>query len=387
MLVVVATCVAAWLTVELLPVALVVVVGLMIAGTVAPGVAALEARRLSRTTAVLLVFFAMLVVAALLGALTVPRLVAQLTELVERLPQTQAWLADRLQQYRWSVPLAQSVRGTRAPEVIANGARAAISHSPQIALVVGGAVTAAFLALYVLIDRDRLRGGLFALVPRRHHVRLSRILMGLETIVGGYVRGQLITSALITVFTFAVLAIAGVDNAIAYAVFAGLTDVLPYVGGLLATGPAVIAALGRGPTAAIVVLAVLVVYQEFESRFIIPRVYGRVLRLPSTIVIVALLAGGKLMGILGALLALPIAAGIRMVVEELRFELPGEPPEDPAQRARDERGEREYQARARGVPALEAAEIATEIAERTEDEVIPRPSGPNETPPRLTEPR
>src|SRR5439155_16918305 len=103
-------------------------------------------------------------------------------------------------------------------------------------------------------------------------------------------------------------------------------------------------------------------------RFIVPRVYGRALRLPSTIVIVSLLAGGKLMGILGALLALPIAAGIRMVVEELRFELPGEPPEDPSQRARDEEGEREYQARTPGVRAVEAAEIATEIAERKEEE-------------------
>jgi predicted PurR-regulated permease PerM len=235
--------------------------------------------------------------------------------------------------------------------------------------VVGGALTAAFLALYVLIDRDRLRGALFALVSRRHHVHLSRILRGLETIVGGYMRGQVITSALITAFTFCVLTIAGVDDAIAYAVFAGLTDVLPYVGGLLATGPAVIATLGRGPTAAIVVLVVLVFYQEFESRFIVPRVYGRVLRLPSSVVIVSLLAGGKLMGILGALLALPIAAGIRMVVEELRFELPGEPPENPEQRARDEQGEKEYHARARGVPAAEAAEIASEIAERADDDL------------------
>ena len=76
------------------------------------------------------------------------------------------------------------------------------------------------------------------------------------------------------------------------------------------------------------------------------------------------------MGILGALLALPITAGIRMVAEELRFELPGEPG-DPAVRARDEEGEKEYQARARGVPAAEAAEIANEIAERTEDEHLP----------------
>jgi predicted PurR-regulated permease PerM len=375
MLVVVATCAAVWLAIELFPVVIVVVVALMIAGAVSPMVAWLDARRVHRTTAVLFVFAAMLVVVALVGILTLPRLFAQVTGIVDRLPQMQTWLADHLQRSRWSAPLAQSVRGTRIPEVIAQGARAAISYSPQIVEVVGGAVTAAFLALYVLIDRDRLRGGLFALVARRHHVRLSRILLGLETIVGGYVRGQVITSVLIMVFTFAVLTAAGVDNAIAYAVFAGLTDVLPYIGGLLATGPAVLATLEKGATATLVVLALLVAYQEFESRIIVPRVYGRVLRLPSSIVIVALLAGGKLMGILGALLALPLAAGIRMVAEELRFEMPGEPPEDPALKARDEQGEREYQARARGVPAAEAAEIATEIAERTEEDHLPSEPG------------
>ena len=56
--------------------------------------------------------------------------------------------------------------------------------------VVAYAVSAIFLALYIMIDRDRLRGGLFAVVPRTHHMRLSRVLVNLETIVGGYIRGQ-----------------------------------------------------------------------------------------------------------------------------------------------------------------------------------------------------
>jgi predicted PurR-regulated permease PerM len=211
-------------------------------------------------------------------------------------------------------------------------------------------------------------------------VRLSRILIGLETIVGGYVRGQVVTSVLITIFTLTVLLILGVPNAMPFAVFAGLTDVVPYIGGLLATGPASIAAFPRGTTVVVVVFTLLVAYQEFESRVIIPRVYGRVLRLPSTAVIIALLAGGRLMGILGALLALPIAAAIRLIIEELRFDLPGEPTADPALRARDERGEREYQARAEGVPAGRAAEIATEIAERSSDAPRPSEHSPSEHP-------
>ena len=369
---------AAWLLIELFPIVLVVVIGLMVAGSVSPLVAWLEQKKVRRGIAVGIVFGGMVAIAALVAMLTVPRLVSQFTGVVERLPKTQAWLADNLQRSRWSAPFAESVRRTRAPELLADAVRSAISHSPQIIEVVGGLVSAAFFALYLLIDRDRMRGGLFALVPRHYHVRLSRVLLGLETIVGGYVRGQVITSVLMSVFTFATLAAAGVPDAIVLSVFAGLTDVLPYVGGLLAAGPAVVAAFAKGPTTAIVVLCVLLAYQEFESRFIVPRVYGRVLRLPSAVVIIALLAGGQLLGILGALLALPIAAGLRLIVEELRFELPGEPLEDPASRARDEKGEREYEARAEGVPAEEAAAIATEIAQQSIEKDPPESRGDEE---------
>jgi predicted PurR-regulated permease PerM len=173
------------------------------------------------------------------------------------------------------------------------------------------------------------------------------------------------------IFTFVLLKACGVENALALAVFAGLADVLPYVGPLLSVGPAFLAALSRGPVVALVVLALMLAYEEFESRVLIPRIYGRALRLPSSVVLFALLAGGTLMGILGALLALPVAAAAMMLVEELRVELPGEQVQvaDTDVRAADERGEKEYERRTEGVGAVQAAAIAVEITQdRREDE-------------------
>ena len=100
--------------------------------------------------------------------------------------------------------------------------------------------------MYVMIDRDRLRGGLFAVIPRTQHIRLSRVLLNLESIVGGYIRGQVLTSVFMGVFVFGLLTACRVPNAIALAVFAGLADVLPYVGVFLSVGPAVVAALPSG---------------------------------------------------------------------------------------------------------------------------------------------
>ena len=170
------------------------------------------------------------------------------------------------------------------------------------------------------------------------------------------------------IFTFVVLTIAGVPNALALALFAGVADVLPYIGAFLACGPAFVAALSKGTTVAIIVLGVLAVYQEIESRLIVPRVYGRVLRLPAASVMIALLVGGKLLGVLGALLALPIAAGIRMVIAELRVDLPGEDVDDSEVRAKDAEAEAEFEARTAGMPAQEAATIATEIAAAREND-------------------
>ena len=102
-------------------------------------------------------------------------------------------------------------------------------------------------------------------------------------------------------------------------------------------------------------------YQEFESRILVPRVYGRVLRLSPALVLLALLIGGTLLGVLGALLALPIAAGMQMLVRQLRVDLPGQPDLE-EERERDERAEDLYEKLTAGTPAAAAQIIAGELA-------------------------
>ena len=94
----------------------------------------------------------------------------------------------------------------------------------------------------------------------------------------------------------------------------------------------------------------------------LPRVYGRVLRLPAWLITLALLAGGELMGIVGALLALPVTAGARMILEEMRFELPGARTINPGIKQRDEQVEDLYSELAAGAGAGTSAGIALEIA-------------------------
>jgi predicted PurR-regulated permease PerM len=353
---------AVWLFLHLWQILLVIVVALMIVGMLNPFVDKLEKRGMKRGYAIGVVFGALFVLVGGFFALTVPKLATQVSDLVDDFPKMQEKLAHELESTRLGAPLAGSVRALHPGDLGKKAREYGLTYGPMVVEAAAYTATAFFLALYVMLDRDRTRGALFALVPRNYHVRLSRVLINLETIVGGYMRGQAITSVLMAVFTFGVLTIAGVPNALALALFAGVADVLPYIGALLACGPAFLAALSKGTTVALVVLAILALYQELESRVIVPRVYGKVLRLPPASVMIALLVGGKLLGILGALLALPIAAGITMIIAELRVELPGEEIDDAELRKKDEESEREFAMRAAGHPAVEAAAIATEIA-------------------------
>jgi predicted PurR-regulated permease PerM len=377
-LIAVVTMAAVWLFLQLWQILLVVVVALMFVGMLNPFVDKLEKRGLGRGSAVAIVFGALFLLVAGFCALTIPNLVTQVADIVDNLPESQDRVAGALDGTRLGTPLAAFIRSLHPTDLGTKAQEYGITYAPRVVEIAAYTATSFFLALYLILDRDRMRGALFALVPRSYHVRMSRVLMNLETIVGGYMRGQAITSLLMAVFTFVVLTVAGVHNALALALFAGVADVLPYIGALLACGPAALAALAKGPSVALVVLVVLALYQEFESRIIVPRVYGKVLRLPPASVMIALLVGGKLLGILGALLALPIAAGIRMIIAELRVELPGEELDDPELRAKDAEAEREFAERAAGHPATEAAAIATEIAEDRRDEDASKLEDPRE---------
>ncbi|OYY46386.1 MAG: hypothetical protein B7Y56_03830 [Gallionellales bacterium 35-53-114] len=354
-----------WLFIRLIPVVLVLVVALMIVGTLAPAVAWLEKRKVSRGAGIAIVFSVLSILTVLVFVLTIPEFVNQVKSLIEMEPVLRERLAKWLDDSPLTSSLAVALRHVEYDEIFRSSAASVLTFSTSLVKGIAYFFGAIFLALYMMLDRDRLRGALFAVVSRSQHIRLSRILVNLETIVGGYIRGQAITSAMMAVFIFVLLTACGIPNALVIAVFGGLADVLPYIGIFLTMGPAVVAAIPFGMVIVLVVFVLMLIYEEFESRVLVPLVYGRALRLPSSVVMFSLIAGATLFGIIGALLALPLAAAILMLIDELRVELPGETeqPADTVIRKKDESGEREYTRRTEGMPAEEAAAIAFKMSD------------------------
>jgi putative heme transporter len=362
MLVVLAVMLGAWLVVQLGAVLLLCVFALVLVGTLNPLLGWFQRRGIHRMLGLALTLLALLVAVSLVLLLSVPALIQQLLTIIEDAPEHRENVAHWLEQQPLTEPLAHSLRELGADSLLTGAGERLFELSSNVILGIGYAATTVVLAIYLLADGQRALGVVYALVPRDYHLRLARIIVQLEIIVGGYVRGQLLTSAAIFIFAFALLTVCGVENALALAVFAGLTDVIPFVGGVLATAPAVLAAIPQGWTVTLVVAVAMLLYQEVESRILVPRIYGRVLRLSPASVIFALLVGGTLMGIIGALLALPFAAALQMVFRELRVEMPGEAAADPTRRAIDANAEHRYEVLSHGLPAQDASSIATEMA-------------------------
>jgi putative heme transporter len=351
-----------WLLGKLTAVLTVVIVALVMVGTFDPLVSWFERRGLRRGRALVLV----LVVAALaftsILLLMVPPLVAQVLGLIEAAPRVRADLLQALEGKHWAKPFVQAINAVPIDNLVSRAGEAALAYSANLLTTLGYAISTLFLAIYLLADPVRSKGLLYACTPRQYHVKLAKILLELKVIVGGYMRGQLITSLSIAGFVFVLLTLFGAENALAIALFAGLTDIIPFVGGYVASAPVIAAAAPMGMSSVLIVTFIMIVYQEFESRILVPRVYGKVLRLPPAVVLVALLVGGVLGGIVGALLSLPIAAGIQMVVRELRVDLPGEAPPTKDAIERDERATEIYQQMTEGIPAADAGLVADDLA-------------------------
>lgn len=351
-----------WIALQLETIFVVVTIALVMVGTLDPMVAWFERHAIRRGRALALIFVAIALLAAGVLLLTVPPLVSQLLHLIEDAPRGRDKIIEWLRQYKLARPFVQAIKAVPINDLVVRAGNTMVGYSANILTVVGYAISTTFLAIYLLADPVRSKGLIYAVVPRHHHIKVARILLGLKAIVGGYMRGQLITSVAIAVFTFGVLTAFRVDDALPLALFAGMTDIIPFVGGYVASLPVILAVTPSGLPAVVIVFVLMFAYQEFESRILVPRVYGKVLRLPPAVVLVSLLVGGTLMGIIGALLALPIAAGLQMVVRELRVELPGETPPDATTRARDERAEHMYEQLTEGATAADAGVIASELA-------------------------
>ena len=288
-----------------------------------PAVGVLERRGVGRGRAAAIVFVVAFAALGLLGFLVIPPLITATTDFVEALPD---YLRD-LDAERGPLAFLEERfhLGEQLVDVYERGGIAALLglESPGASTARAAADTALaliavpFLTFFMLLDGRRWVEGVLDVMPPSARPRWERAFDGINRTVGGYVTGNLLISLVAGIVAAVTLMAAGVPYALPLAVIVAILDLIPLVGATVALVVCGVAALSEGVVQAIVVIVVLLVYQQIENHVLLPVVYGRTVDLSPLAVLVALLVGAEIAGVLGALASIPVAGSISVVASEL----------------------------------------------------------------------
>jgi predicted PurR-regulated permease PerM len=283
-------------------------------------------RQPPRPVAILAVFVAFLALAFFLVLHVIPPIVEEAEELGSKAPgyvkDFEGWAEDN-EQFRelndkYDLTKALSDQASKIPAHLGDVASEAKHVTVEILEHVLAAITIFVLTFFLLMDGREQTQRLISRLPERHRPRWRRIAERIHGVVKGYVTVNLLSAVTAGLFTWAVLELLGVDLAVPLAVIVAFLDLIPLVGftigGLLV---AAVAAAHDFPTALIVWVVLFLVYQQLQDRVIQPLLFKNMVQVHPVVAIVAILIGGSVLGVLGAVLAIPVAASIGVVIDEV----------------------------------------------------------------------
>jgi predicted PurR-regulated permease PerM len=301
------------------PILILIGLALFIAAGLDPVVGWLVRRRVPRWAAVLVVIGCAAGVLAAFLAAAIPPLASEAAGLAHQIPHYLHDLQDRNSQlgrlnarYHLQQRLSRLVSGNGSSwvgGVLGAGERVLSTASSIVVVLV--------LSIYFLAGLPRIKLFAYQLVPHSRRPRV--ILIGDEILakVGGYVLGNFITSVIAGLGTYFWLLAFGIPYPILLAMFVALLDLIPVIGSTVGGAVVTLVALTVSLPVALATLAFYVGYRLAEDYFIVPRVIGRTVQVPAIVSLVAVLIGGVLLGIIGALVAIPVAAAVRLLLHEI----------------------------------------------------------------------
>jgi len=298
-----------------------VAISLFLALALIPVIDALATKtRAPRALIILMVYVVLIASVAVVGYVVIPSLVKEVEQLSQHAPSYAADLRHnatfRRYDNRYHITAKLVRDAQRLPQLLGHLVGPLKDVTVQAASFIGQLITVLALGFLLLLHgREYVNLGLSLTGDREQRYR--RVLIDINKAVADYVRGNIVISVLATIATWIVLSILGVPYALSLGCLVGFFDLIPLVGatiGAIVVGVATVAV--DFPTATIVWVAFIIVWQRFEDYVIQPLVYGRTLRVNPIVTIVSVLAGAALLGILGALLAIPTAAAIQIVLRE-----------------------------------------------------------------------
>lgn len=303
-----------------------IIIALFLATGLNPAVEAIRRRGQSRTTAVVIIFACVLLFVGLFAWLVIPPVVSQGSQLIHRAPALLSELkhnstfARLNEQFGVIDTLQKKLTAMTADGTLFISAFGGVVGVGKTVLSGGfSALTILVLTLYFLISLPNILKLGLRLAPASRRDRLSRLTNGIVDRIGTYIGSQISIAAISGTFIFILSASLGLPSPIALAMLIFVFDLLPLVGHILGITIITIIALTQSVLIGLIAFLVYIAYIQIENYFIAPRIMHRTLSVPGLVTIIAALTGATLLGLVGALLAVPIAASMILILDEVVF--------------------------------------------------------------------
>ncbi len=283
-----------------------VIVALVLTASLRPLVYSLHRKtKIPVLLSTIISFLVILIPFLILGAIVIPNLDTELPQLLTRIDSTFENLPF-IGHYLSNFSTANYLE-SHSGDILASSGVAIRTTLSAIATFI--------LTFYFVYDYERLLKLFLSIFPYKEKTKLKGLIDEVSEVTGRYVRGNIIISGITFLVIYIGLLIFEIPFALPLAIFAGIFDLLPLVGSTLGAIPSLLVAFGLSPFQGLAILILHLVYQQTENAIISPAIYNKALNLYPALAFLAVLLGASLFGILGAFLALPIAASIPVVVE------------------------------------------------------------------------
>ncbi len=287
-----------------------------------PVVRKLDRGRLSRGQVVAGIF---LVIVLFLGgffAAVVPPLVRQISSFATNVPGYVEDLGEnnpRLASFLEDNNISEKIKQTAGdvPDMIGGSFSKVLGIAGSVMSAFFNGVTVIVLTIYFLLSLGNLRDGTLKLVPASQRDRVGELLDPILEKVGGYVAGNIFISLIAGTLAFIFLTIAGVPFPVALALWVAIADLIPLVGATLGAVPATIVAFFASTGLGIITLVYFLIYQQVENYVVAPKIMTRAVDVSPAAVLLSALIGASLLGFVGALMAIPFAAAIKLIAQEV----------------------------------------------------------------------
>lgn len=294
-----------WVIYQILDLILLLFVAVILTSALSPVVDFLQKQKLPKPLSIIIIYIVILLIFGSILTVSFTPLIEETSKLSQTLPAT---LGELLRVGNIDLNFLQSQLQDLSKNVFSF---TLIIFDNIIRLVLILVIT-----FYLLLERENLEKRVASLFANKEE-RVKKLIEDIEEKLGGWLRGQLLLSLIIGVSVYLGLTLLQIPYALSLAILSGFLEVIPVIGPILAATPAIILALGISPVLAAGVAAMYFVVQQLEAHVVIPQVMKKAVGLNPLIVILAIAVGGRLLGIGGALLAVPITVVLQVIFVDI----------------------------------------------------------------------